>query len=80
MHKARFNMVRFYTRWQALMQEGQILTLVDWVLHKEAEFLCLLASSYTTSESFTQGGRVLMLVGKFVHYLWLHEDIMHSRR
>jgi len=28
------------------------------------------ADSYTCRLGFTQGGRVLMLVGKFVHYLW----------
>jgi hypothetical protein len=40
----------FYIRWQeVLVQEGQILTLVDSLVHKEGEFLCSLASSYTAS-------------------------------
>jgi len=71
MHTARFDTVGFYTRWQVLVQEGQIgqiLTLVHgfytrrpssyacWLVGK---LLCSLASSYAC-------WLVLMLVGKLL--------------
>jgi hypothetical protein len=75
MHTARFDTVGFYTRWQVLVQEGQIgqiLTLVHgfytrrpssyacWqALMLVGQFLCLLTSSYACWQA-------LMLVGQFL--------------
>ncbi len=75
MHTARFDTVGFYTRWQVLVQEGQIgqiLTLVHgfytrrpssyacWqALMLIGQFLCLLTSSYARWQA-------LMLVGQFL--------------